>query len=64
MSEGIIPQGWYTNSDYFGWIGEYAHSDPIRKQLRKKGYYIRNDKAYQKFESENAYLEWWQDRFS
>lgn len=55
-----VPQGWYTSSDYWGWVG----NDPYGYIANHNpGTYMnKNGRLYMRFESENAYLEWWQDQ--
>ena len=45
----MTPEGYYTGTCYLGWTGECDQ--------------VTGKRLYMQFETESAYLEWWQDRF-
>lgn len=62
MSYGEIPQGWYTEGNYYGYVGR----DPYGYiASHNPGTYLtKGNRLYMRFETESAYIEWWQDRFN
>lgn len=58
---GKIPQGWYTGSDYWGWVGNDPHGYIAKHNPGK--YLEKNGRLYMRFENEGAYLDWWQDQW-
>lgn len=56
-----VPNGFYTDSTYWGWIG-YDPQGYIARH-NPGTYLTRGNRLYMKFATEAEYLDWWQDNF-
>ena len=55
--------GFYTDGNYFGWTGDILEPTDNIRAISHAGYWIRDGRIYQKFETEATYVDWWQEQW-
>lgn len=57
-----VPSGFYTDSNYWGFIGYDPHGYIARHNPGTfKGH---GNRLYMKFATESEYIDWWQENFT